>query len=264
MTTAICPQCGTPFEVTNLRKKFCSRACVAASKKKPPVFNTCEICGVEFETNRFDLERGMGRFCSRRCKNIAQERKKVRNCEHCGRQFIARDSENKRYCSYRCSAHSRIKYKTCPICGKRFVADKGKDNKTYCSLTCKGKASRNYVIRTCENCGKTYETSYHRRKRFCSARCAKKFSMDSEFINTTYQGFTPSLKKSIRQRDNYACQLCGKTEQKREFSVHHVDYNKANCHPSNLITLCDTCHPKTHYNRAYWTEYFRSRHDVVE
>jgi hypothetical protein len=28
------------------------------------------------------------------------------------------------------------------------------------------------------------------------------------------------------------------------------------CHPLNLITLCDTCHPKTNYNRKYWQELF--------
>ena len=70
------------------------------------------------------------------------------------------------------------------------------------------------------------------------------------------------LKRSIRERDNYICKLCGKTqiEQleiiKRILSVHHIDYDKKNCNFSNLITLCHFCHSKTNNNRKYWKDYF--------
>ena len=36
------------------------------------------------------------------------------------------------------------------------------------------------------------------------------------------------------------------------------DYNKKNCDPTNLITLCRFCHAKTNYNRNYWMNYFQS------
>lgn len=38
--------------------------------------------------------------------------------------------------------------------------------------------------------------------------------------------------------------------------VHHIDYNKLNCNPNNLITLCKSCHMKTNFNREYWLDYF--------
>ena len=74
------------------------------------------------------------------------------------------------------------------------------------------------------------------------------------------QDWTETLRKSIRERDNYICRLCGKTqieELERKLSVHHIDYNKQNCNPDNLITLCNNCNIKINKNRDYWTNYFK-------
>lgn len=70
--------------------------------------------------------------------------------------------------------------------------------------------------------------------------------------------FTTILRKTIRQRDNYVCQLCkSKWHQKlKTFAIHHIDYNKKNCSSINLITLCNRCHAKTNFNRDYWSKYF--------
>jgi len=68
--------------------------------------------------------------------------------------------------------------------------------------------------------------------------------------------WTRSLRISIRERDNYTCKICGEKQGDRAHSVHHIDYNKLNCNPDNLITLCGNCHTKTNYNRKYWINYF--------
>lgn len=74
--------------------------------------------------------------------------------------------------------------------------------------------------------------------------------------------WTNSLKEIIRKRDGYVCQLCGiqQDELKGKFSrldVHHIDYNKYNIDPINLITLCRHCHIKTNYYRDYWEKYLK-------
>lgn len=72
--------------------------------------------------------------------------------------------------------------------------------------------------------------------------------------------WTKTLRKSIRERDNYICMICGRYQSnldKKEFAVHHIDYNKKNCNPLNLITLCHSCHRKTNLNRNYWKKYFK-------
>jgi len=73
--------------------------------------------------------------------------------------------------------------------------------------------------------------------------------------------FNSTLKRKIRKRDNYTCQLCDKTEKEigRNLSVHHIDYNKKNCKESNLITLCRGCNGKVNYNRLDWMNYFRDK-----
>ena len=68
--------------------------------------------------------------------------------------------------------------------------------------------------------------------------------------------WTDILKESIRQRDNYCCRLCGKKQKNRNHDVHHINYDKQNNNLLNLITLCDSCHPKTNFNRNKWVKIF--------
>jgi hypothetical protein len=69
--------------------------------------------------------------------------------------------------------------------------------------------------------------------------------------------WTKTLKRSIRERDRYTCQACGELQSDKAFDCHHIDYDKKNCNPDNLITLCRKCHMKTNFNRNYWINYFR-------
>ena len=73
--------------------------------------------------------------------------------------------------------------------------------------------------------------------------------------------FNKELKEEIRKRDNYRCQECHYTEQqlKRKLDIHHIDYDKKNCKPNNLISLCHSCHPKTNFNRESWIEYYKNK-----
>ena len=71
--------------------------------------------------------------------------------------------------------------------------------------------------------------------------------------------WTQSLRRTIRERDRYTCQLCSKPQGDRVHSVHHIDHNKKNCNPNNLITLCAGCNTKVNYNRIYWIDYFKSK-----
>jgi len=68
--------------------------------------------------------------------------------------------------------------------------------------------------------------------------------------------WTQTLKRSIRERDKYVCQMCGEQQGDVTHAVHHIDYNKKNCNPDNLITLCKSCHSITNGNREYWKRYF--------
>jgi hypothetical protein len=41
--------------------------------------------------------------------------------------------------------------------------------------------------------------------------------------------------------------------------VHRVDYNKKNCETSNLISLCNSCHMRTNFNRKEWKNKYERR-----
>ena len=46
-----------------------------------------------------------------------------------------------------------------------------------------------------------------------------------------------------RKRNTGVCAICGKTD---GVEVHHIDENRSNNLPSNLITLCESCHQRVH------------------
>jgi len=77
--------------------------------------------------------------------------------------------------------------------------------------------------------------------------------------------WTETLKRAIRERDNYICQLCGKTQIEelekieQKLTVHHIDYDKQNSNLNNLITLCASCNGKVNRDRDYWTEFFKNK-----
>ncbi len=56
--------------------------------------------------------------------------------------------------------------------------------------------------------------------------------------------FTPSLRRQIRKRDDYTCQICH-TRPNHTLHVHHIDCNKQNNHEMNLVALCRACHGLT-------------------
>jgi len=61
-------------------------------------------------------------------------------------------------------------------------------------------------------------------------------------------------KEDTKRRDNYECQNphCKKIKWYRNLCIHHIDYNKKNCRPENLITLCRSCNSRANKNRDSW------------
>ena len=56
--------------------------------------------------------------------------------------------------------------------------------------------------------------------------------------------FSKKLKEEIKDRDDYKCRFCYKS--KERLAIHHIDGNRENNDPENLITSCDNCHHRIH------------------
>jgi len=74
------------------------------------------------------------------------------------------------------------------------------------------------------------------------------------------KSFNNKFKRAIRKRENQICMLCGIHKEKlnRALDVHHINYNKKITLPQNCISLCESCHIKTNFNRKHWIKFFQS------
>jgi hypothetical protein len=50
--------------------------------------------------------------------------------------------------------------------------------------------------------------------------------------------------------------LCYKTS--KRLCIMHIDNNKQNCHPNNLITGCISCNSRAQSNREWWTNFYNN------
>ena len=69
-----------------------------------------------------------------------------------------------------------------------------------------------------------------------------------------------SIRNTILERDKYVWQ-CPDCEHKTDkLDVHHIDFNKKNNNPENLITLCRRCHSKTFgkNKKNFWIYYYQN------
>lgn len=65
-------------------------------------------------------------------------------------------------------------------------------------------------------------------------------------------------KADIRERDSNICQNPYCYGKYTVLDIHHIDYNKKNCHPNNLITICHSCNARANSDRAWHTEWYQA------
>lgn len=76
------------------------------------------------------------------------------------------------------------------------------------------------------------------------------------------QGYCPiwkdkEYKESIKERDNYICRNPTCYRQDKVLHIHHIDYNKQNCCPNNLITVCRSCNARANFDREWHEEFYK-------
>lgn len=221
----------------------------------------CEFCGGTMQRRPNEApSRFLGRrlcssdcaFKSRRGKSQARRTRAsdlaTRRCVICAREFERRDREppgvflRRRTCSVDCmyalsakSHHreSRKSNKTCSVCGESYQC---RQDETI----------GNFNRRT--TCGKT--------QCFARLRISNRETPGLIPQSGYHSSFSESLRDEIRLRDGHKCRLCDVSASATKHPVHHIDYSKDNNVHSNLVTLCRSCHGKTHHHRDYWQRLF--------
>lgn len=72
------------------------------------------------------------------------------------------------------------------------------------------------------------------------------------YYKSPYVGFTEAVKRAARAKSCYQCAVCHikESELRRKLDVHHIDRNKRNNAPSNLVAICQSCHMKLGSHRV--------------
>lgn len=164
----------------------------------------------------------------------------------------------------------------CDYCGTEFNRKpSAMKDKNFCSKICRHDNS--YAMCTCDNCGKKFER--HRSQIldnvFCSRECAKPFlSKNMTVRNIVLNPDRMTLENRSKVRKGHlarnansgnsypklfgrhehrvvAEQMLGRPLKKGEV-VHHIDNDKTNNHPLNLMVFASQAeHARYHYNEIH-------------
>lgn len=268
-----CETCGkifyrTPDQVRRAKHQYCSTSChygrennilTPEGKSRIGVY-ACEVCEKPFERSISHAARALHIFCSHGCHGIWERGKN--NPAYQGGMV-------------ECVCHS---------CGKIFSRKRSEVNRTmyqYCSPECYTTLSRGpnhpryqALFDTCGWCNQIIQIKGNQvgQRNFCSRPCAN--AAHSEYISGTNNpryidgGGTSRYSKEfrdvailVRNRHGHQCVLCQRSriENGQELDVHHINYDKQDNRPGNLVALCRWCHGKMHGSpeqRHQWKEFW--------
>lgn len=210
----------------------------------------------QYNTGRTHFKKGIIPWNKGKRYSISKPKKRsIRVCKNCGKEFEIevwrlKDKRRGQFCSIKCNNqfHSG---KNHWAFGKKRPEISGKNNNRWIG----GRPN-------CIDCGKKLSIYDAIRCQLCNL----KFHSGKNHYN--WQGgksfepyglrFDRELKEQIRKRDEFKCQECGYTQKQLGYklTVHHIDYNKQNNNPNNLISLCRNCHCQTNFSREDWLKYF--------
>ena len=65
-------------------------------------------------------------------------------------------------------------------------------------------------------------------------------------------------KESIKERDGYMCLNPQCSKFSLRLCLHHINYNKKDCSPNNLITLCNSCNCQANFERLWHKSWYNA------
>lgn len=189
------------------------------ARPKVMVDLTCAWCATAFQRQKCDHDKSVRLgstefYCSQACSQAHHAVKNAKQCLTCAAPVAkTRQSRNATYCSPACQPKVTLSPKTCPQCSEEFLPSRSKQ--VYCGVTC---ASTAHAIRMRGGQNSNYRTGE-----------------ESAYL---YDRMRPL----ILDRD-MSCVVC-RTE--AGLHCHHIDEDRNNNTPENLVMLCAGHHMEHH------------------
>jgi len=175
---------------------------------------------------------------------------KVR-CAQCGKEFEKKPSQVKRAKRHLCSPECNGLWKSANLSGRNSHSWRGGADKVVC----------------CQ-CGKEFEKTHasirQSEKHFCGRNCQYIWQAinQSGANNPMWNGgislgiYCPiwtskEFKEYIFERDEHKCHNPDCWGTGTFLTRHHIDYDKKNCAPTNIITVCNSCNARANSNRDW-------------
>jgi len=226
----------------------------------------CFLCGKEFLRYPSQRRKSGRVFCSPGClhlwlkkqtgPNNPQFRKIKTECAFCDKILFRNrykvDNQKNQFCDNACHGKWRSKniigknspdYKErtivlCSYCGrpKKILPSSLGKTAYFCNIGCKG-------LWEGEN---------------CTGENGKNWKGGVAYLPYCPSWGEKNFKLMIKNRDNYKCQNWSCSKKSIILCVHHIDYDKMNCSPSNLITLCLSCNSKANSQRKWHRAYYQA------
>lgn len=202
----------------------------------------------------------------RRNRSESKKNRKIKgkwvNCENCGKRMWRQQHKLNLYkhffCSRKCfNIITKIKSKIvliCKNCGKKFEVLPSGKNRKYCSLKCRiNKGILHLKARGKKNPEHSRRMLGKNNPNWQNGKSFEPYSPE----------FNKILKKKIKKKYDFTCQLCGdkrlKNTKKKFLCVHHINHNKKDCGEENLIPLCNLCNSSVNKSREDWTNFFQNK-----
>lgn len=142
----------------------------------------------------------------------------------------------------------------CSFCQKEIWKDKRYIKSTkhfFCNREHKNKFFQKREEVICSHCGKKFEITPSRKLKskcnlfFCSKKCKSNEQKIGGKINISNYREGRSVYRDIAFRTyEPKCEICNYSEFIEILQVHHIDENRENNNPDNLMILCPICHAK--------------------
>jgi hypothetical protein len=178
--------------------------------------------------------------------------------------------------NFRVNNHTLYEYDSCLECGESYI---GRIGSKYCDFEC-GMKSESYKHNMSNKMKDRVITITHRNN-ISEAKKGKPFTIEHRNnISEAKKGeccgsLNPNWRDGASyelyceewtdkeyvhwlkyERDNGKCQNPCCKRRHTVLNLHHINYDKKDCRPSNLITLCVSCNSIANFNREWYESWY--------